>query len=48
VSISQLQLKSEKFDDDDDDNNNNNKTIFLQRNFDVLVIAIWVQFYAIL
>jgi hypothetical protein len=27
VNVSQLRLRSEKFNDDDDDNNNNNKSV---------------------
>jgi hypothetical protein len=48
VNISQLKLRSEKFDDDDDDNNNNNnnnnpwvsiKTLKLFNNLEILNLS---------
>jgi len=40
VNVSQLRLRSEKFDDDDDDdnNNNNNNVIYKRVNFKYLVV----------
>jgi hypothetical protein len=39
VNISQLKLRSEKFDDDDDDdNNNNNNTITMIKTTTIIII----------
>jgi hypothetical protein len=42
VNVSQLELRSEKFDDDDDDNNNNNNNnnLFVKQNCRILWISI--------
>jgi hypothetical protein len=47
VNVSQLRLRSEKFDDDDDDNNNNNNFNYIINKHILVSGGVYIYFYIV-